>query len=239
MEVRLRHPFTCTVAGPTSSGKTQFVFRLISHANELIHPSPERILYCYGEFQSSYLELPQVKFHEGLSEVKRFDGRHRILLIIDDFMNEMNQNVYNIFTKLPHHRNVSVIFLTQNLFHRNKHVQTMNLNTHYTVLFKNPRDAGQVSTLARQMYPGKSKFVVEAYEDATIEPYGYLLIDLKPETDDSYRIRTRIFPDVDRQYQARIHHGGCRDASPTGLTKKILRPLNYGRRAQTGGHSVN
>jgi hypothetical protein len=200
MDVRLKHPFTCTVAGPTSSGKTQFVLRLIRHANELIHPPPERILYCYGEFQPSFLELPQVEFHEGLPDVNRFDGRHRYLLIIDDLMNEVNQNVCNIFTKLSHHRNVSVIFLTQNLFHRNKHVRTMNLNTHYIVLFKNPRDAGQVSTLARQMYPGKSKFVVEAYEDATKEPYGYLLIDLKPETDDSYRIRTRIFPDDDRQY---------------------------------------
>jgi hypothetical protein len=26
---------------------------------------------------------------------------------------------------------------------------------------------------------------------------------------------------------------------PTGLTKKILQPLNYGRRAQTGGHNVS
>jgi GTPase SAR1 family protein len=169
MDVRLKHPFTCTVAGPTSSGKTQFVFRLIRHANELTHPPPERILYCYGEFQPSFLELPQVEFHEGLPDVNRFDGRHRILLIIDDLINEVNQNVCNIFTKLSHHRNVSVIFLTQDLFHRNKHVRTMNLNTHYIVLFKNPRDAGQVSTLARQMYPGKSKFVVEAYEDVTKE----------------------------------------------------------------------
>jgi hypothetical protein len=33
--------------------------------------------------------------------------------------------------------------------------------------------------------------------------------------------------------------GDAGDASlPTGLTKKILRPLNYGRRAQTGGHIV-
>ena len=200
MDVRLKHPFTCTVAGPTSSGKTQFVLRLIRHADELIHPPPERILYCYGEFQPSFLELPQIEFHEGFPDVTRFDGRHRYLLIIDDLMNEVNQNVCNIFTKLSHHRNVSVIFVTQNLFHRNKHVRTMNLNTHYIVLFKNPRDAGQVSTLARQMYPGKSKFVVEAYEDATKEPYGYLLIDLKPETHDSYRIRTRIFPDDDIQY---------------------------------------
>ena len=76
----------------------------------------------------------------------------------------------------------------------------MNLNTHYIVLFKNPRDAGQVATLARQMYPGKSKFVIESYEDATKEPYGYLLIDLRPETDERYRIRTKIFPDDERQF---------------------------------------
>jgi hypothetical protein len=76
----------------------------------------------------------------------------------------------------------------------------MNLNTHYLVIFKNPRDANQVATLARQMYPGRSKFVLEAFEDATKRPYGYLLIDLKPDTDEKYRIRTNVFPDDERQY---------------------------------------
>ena len=200
MDVRLKHPFTCTVAGPTSSGKTWFVFRLIKHANEMINPPPEKIMYCYGEFQPSFLEFKAVEFNEGLPNAEQFDGQQRILLIIDDLMNEIDQNVSNIFTKLSHHRNVSVIFISQNLFHKNKFVRTMNLNTHYIVLFKNPRDAGQVAVLARQMYPGKSKFVVEAFEDATKEPYGYLLIDLRPETDDRYRIRTKIFPDDDIQY---------------------------------------
>jgi hypothetical protein len=76
----------------------------------------------------------------------------------------------------------------------------MNLNMPYLVLFKNPRDAGQVATLARQMYPGKSKFVLEAFDDATKKPYGYLFVDLKPDTDDAHRIRTNIFPDDERQY---------------------------------------
>jgi hypothetical protein len=115
-------------------------------------------------------------------------------------MNEADHNVYNLFTKLSHHRNVSVVFITQNLFHKNKFVRTMNLNTHYIVMFRNPRDASQVAILARQMYPDNSQFVVEAYEDATKEPYGYLLIDLKPDTDDRYRIRTKIFLDDPRQY---------------------------------------
>ena len=200
MDVRLKHPFTCVVAGPSSSGKTQFVFRLIRHADRLVDPPPEKIVYCYGEFQPSFLEFSQVEFHEGLPDVSSFDGRSRVLLIIDDLMNEADQNVCNLFTKLSHHRNVSIVFVTQNLFHRNRHVRTMNLNTHYVVLFKNPRDAGQVAIMARQMYPRKSNFVVEAFRDATREPYGYLLIDLKPETDDRYRFRTNIFPDDERQY---------------------------------------
>ena len=198
MDVRLQHPFTCTIAGPTQSGKTQFVVRLIKHANELITLPPENIVYCYGEFQPLFAKLPGVEFHEGLPEVKRFDGRRRELLIIDDLMNEADETVCKLFTKLSHHRNVSVVFLTQNLFHKSPHVRTMNLNTHYLVLFKNPRDVTQVATLARQM--GKSKFVLEAFEDATKERYGYLLIDLKPETDEKYRLRTNIFPDDDRQY---------------------------------------
>jgi hypothetical protein len=73
----------------------------------------------------------------------------------------------------------------------------MNLNIHYLVLFKNHRDAYQVSVLVRQTYPGRSKFVVEAYKDATKNPYGYLLIDLRPETDEWYG---DIFSDDDRQY---------------------------------------
>jgi hypothetical protein len=107
MDVRLKHPFTCTVAGPSTSGKTWFVFRLIKHVDQLIVPAPEKILYCYGEFQPSFSDFPEVEFHEGLPDVSRFDRRQRVLLIIDDLMNEADQNVCNLFTKLSHHRSVS------------------------------------------------------------------------------------------------------------------------------------
>ena len=38
------------------------------------------------------------------------------------------------------------------------------------------------------------KFAIEAYKDATSAPYGYLLIDLKPEQDEQCRLRTNVFP---------------------------------------------
>ena len=63
------------------------------------------------------------------------------------------------------------------------------------ILSKSPRDAGQFATLARQMYPEGSTFAIEAFKDATELPYGYLLVDLKPDTEEQYRLRTNIFPD--------------------------------------------
>ncbi|GFX75230.1 uncharacterized transposon-derived protein F54H12.3 [Trichonephila clavipes] len=63
-------------------------------------------------------------------------------------------------------------------------------NEWVTDIQKNRRDQSQITHLGRQLYPRKVKFFQECYADATSKPYGYLLIDLKPETDESLRVRT-------------------------------------------------
>ena len=45
--------------------------------------------------------------------------------------------------------------------------------------------------MARQMYPNKCAFAMEAYK----EPYSYLFVDLPPEQDEDLRLRTNVFPD--------------------------------------------
>ena len=102
-----------------------------------------------------------------------------------------------LFTKGSHHQNLSVIFITQNLFHQGKEMRNVHLNSHYMVLFKNPRDKSQIMHLARQMYPGKGKSFQKAFLEATSPGYGYLFIDLRPETSDICRLRTHIF-DADK-----------------------------------------
>ena len=62
------------------------------------------------------------------------------------------------------------------------------------VLFKNVRDASQITNMAKQMYPGNVKYLKSSYENATNKHDGYLLIDLKPDTSDLLRLRTDIFP---------------------------------------------
>jgi len=195
MDPRWKHPFTSIVSGPTGSGKTVFTFRFISEAANMISPPPEKVIYCYGEYQPIFDNYPDIIFNEGLPDVTQFDGKERTLLILDDLMSNTDDSVSNIFTKVSHHRNLSVLYLTQNLFYKSKQNRTMSLNAHYIVIFKNPRDALQVATLARQMYPGHSKFLVEAFKNATEKPFGYLLLDLKHDTDEKYRVRTNIFPD--------------------------------------------
>jgi len=147
-----------------------------------------------GKTNRYSMNAPHVIFNEGVPNIEQFDGKERTLLILDDLMGETNDSVSNIFTKVSHHRNVSVIYLSQNLFYKSKQNRTRSLNSHYIVLFKIPRDTLQVATLARQMYPGKSQFFVEAFKDAREKPFGYILIDLKPNTKEKYRVRTNIFP---------------------------------------------
>jgi hypothetical protein len=199
MDLRWKHPFTALVAGPTGCGKTLFTFKFISEAQSIISPPPEKIIYCYSIYQQIFDEFPSVVFNEGLPDSSQFDGKHRYLLILDDMMSQVNNSVSDLFTRVSHHQNVSVMFLTQNIFHQSKHSRNISLNSHYLVLFKNPRDAMQVATLGRQMYPGKAKFLVEAFSDATSKPFGYLLLDLKADTEQKYRVRTNIFSD-ERQY---------------------------------------
>jgi len=120
------HPFTCIVSGPTQCGKTTFILKLIDHAQTVIEPPPDKIVYCYGEYQRTFDTVRnRVEFHEGLPDIGQFDGRLHTLLILDDLMAEADDSVANVFTKISHHRDVSVVFLTQNLFHKNKHMRTI------------------------------------------------------------------------------------------------------------------
>ena len=194
MDPTWKHPFTATISGPTSCGKTQWTLRFIKHVNQMVFPHIERIVWCFGVYQDIFDDQKNIEFHEGIPNEDMFDERNKTLLILDDLMSQADDRVENIFTKLSHHKSVSVLFLTQNLFFKSKQARTISLNSHYIVVFKNARDAMQISNLARQMYPGNSKFMVEAFKDATSGPYGYLLIDMKPYTEDIYRLRTNIFP---------------------------------------------
>lgn len=193
-----KHPFTALISGPTGCGKTEFVKKFLKNIKEMMTPTPEEIVWCYGAFQAGYREINDVTFFEGIPDPDGFVDNRRRLIIIDDLMSETDDRVTKLFTKGSHHKNLSVLYIVQNLFSKNKEQRTISLNSHYLVVFKNPRDTTQVLHLGRQMYPGKGKYVEEAFKDATTQPHGYLLFDLRQETPDQLRLRTNIFPGEER-----------------------------------------
>ncbi|KAL9962026.1 hypothetical protein ACROYT_G031085 [Oculina patagonica] len=135
----LGHPFTCMVAGMTGSGKTLWVKSLLQQAHKTIHPPPERIVWCYSQWQPAYSELlmtmPGIEFSKGIPEILEqdyfFDVNKRNLIVIDDQMIEAGSDnrVVNLFTKGLHHRNLSVIYIVQNLFHQEATQEQKQIST--------------------------------------------------------------------------------------------------------------
>ena len=107
--------------------------------------------------------------------------------------------ILNIFTTDSHHKNISVIFVTHNIFSNQKHFRTISLNCQYIILTNNPRDRLQITILAKQMFPGESVFFNKAYNDAvSTKQYGYLLIDFTQLTADQNRVQTGILEGEER-----------------------------------------
>ena len=207
MDPRLKHPFGAVMAGPTCSGKSFLLRKILERGEDMIEGAPQNILWCHGIHQTAHDEMlqtiPNITFIEGLPAdlESRIDPNQRNMVVIDDLMNELNNDkrLSNIFSKGCHHMNLSCFFILQNMFCHGAEIRNISLNAHYLIIFKSPRDSSQITHLAKQMYPGHVKFMQEAYIDATAKPYGYLLCDLKPETPEDFRLRTNLFPE-ERQY---------------------------------------
>ena len=83
--------------------------------------------------------------------------------------------------------------MTQNLFDKN--IKVPRINSHYIILMKNPQGLLQIKTLGSHLFPGKTKYFLESYENAVdSENYGYLVINMKPNLNDDFKLTSNIFP---------------------------------------------
>ena len=202
MDLRLVNGAVFQVVGPSGSGKTHFVVNLLSHNG--LFKEPTRQIYWLmgtdegesGDTQKQFKMLKRVKILKGFEEGWQEKPRKGDVVVIDDLFSESTkeQDFNNMFTKVARHRQVTVIFITQNLFHQGGQHRTRNLNVHYLVIFKNPRDNTVIDYLARQAYPSNRAFLIDAFKDATLDkPHGYLFLDFTQACPDLLRVRSDIF----------------------------------------------
>ena len=205
-EMAFQHPFSMMVTGPSGSGKTEWTRKLL--LSSLVQPPPERILWCFGQWQPFYEDLqkriPCIEFIRGIPDYLHnsqfIDPSKRNQIIFDDLMMKAkcDQRIADLLTEGSHHRNLSIVYLTQNVSPQGRACRDITLNTQYFVLFNNLIDRQQVATLARRIYPSTSVTLMRKFEDASARPHGYLVLDLKSSTSEQNRLQTDIFGSVNQ-----------------------------------------
>jgi hypothetical protein len=196
-ELLFHHPFNMIVGGASGSGKTEWTYRFLRECKLLIDPVPQHVLYCYGVYNSRVRELTAmgVETHLGLPTERLIRDKPKpLLLVLDDLMMEAKSDFLDLlFTRGSHHWGVSIVFITQNMFE--KSVKTARNNAHYLTLLRNPSGQLQIRNLGVQLFPRRLNYFMDAYQDATKDNFGYLLIDMHPSSAELLRLRTRIFAD--------------------------------------------
>ena len=195
---QFKHPSSILIAGPSGSGKTVFTTDLILNHRHLWPDTPPVVHYCHGVWQDSFKPLKQggVHFHEGIPEsalLSKWFPKGG-LLVLDDLMEEggKDKRVLDLFTKFSHHKGITVIYLTQDLFPPGKFAKTISRNAHYVVAFKNPRDQTGIRNLLCQSFPQNWREVQDVFNKVTDRPFGYIVLDFHNQTPDSCRILSHV-----------------------------------------------
>ena len=198
MAVRFKKDFTLCIAGSSGMGKTWLVLELLRNADKCMEALPSQIIICYGCEQPFYDEFKglgyPVTLHKGIMKKDPPSGS---LIIFDDLQHEADK-ILPYFTKLAHHLGVSVVYITQNIFLKQN--RNLTLNSNYIILFSSWRDKKQISTLASQIDPNNTSWIIKSYKSATQTPFSYLMFDFTPKTPDELRLRDNIIPEITHYY---------------------------------------
>lgn len=205
--LRFARGATHLLVGPSASGKTHRCCTILRHKDSLIEDGDRirNVVFFYAAWQPIYEELRRdgivTKFvkkkpstNEFVKLVEDFRDEGGSCCVIDDYMTEIDKDLVDIVTVQSRHYNVSTFILFQSLFPPNRLARQISLNVKYLHIHKNPRENQQIATLASQLSPGNTRWIVAAYHAATREPHQCLLIDLTQDVDERLRYRTRYLP---------------------------------------------
>ena len=221
-DVRLKENFKLFISGPSRSGKTVFVQKLIENMNIFSRSPPKIITLVYKVFQPIYYDMNidhLVLDGDNLKErLINIANGEPMLIIFDDLINSNSlSELSDMFMVDGRHMNFSMIFISQKLFVNNDHYRQISLNCDYYTLFKNPRNALEIRNLASQMTPGKME-LVSYYTEATKQAFTYLFINLTQECEYQVKYLSHLFNEP--------HKVLCYFNSST---KQLIDGLNNGR----------
>ena len=203
--LKIHAPFTALFVGSSKSGKSTLLRNLLQSNN--IQPFPEKILYIYGEYDAvNFIALSEI-FKERISFKKEnlidFSVLTTVLknclVVFDDMLSRIFDEItiQKLFVQGSHHRGISVIIISQNIYPKGKFSRTISLNCNYFFIFDIPRDRSSVKYLSRQAFPQKPDFLYNCYNDIVINKdkentYRYIVVDFSISSPERFRIWSNI-----------------------------------------------
>ena len=137
-KLRIKNGTIIQVVGPSGSGKTYFTCNVLASKSIFQHPIREIFWHGgvaegeIGETLKKIKRLRRVHYVLGFPQGWLNRPQQRDVVVIDDLFEEVNNTavaINQLFTKIARHRQVTVLFLTQNLFHQGGKHRTRNINT--------------------------------------------------------------------------------------------------------------
>lgn len=206
-DLRFESGSTHLIVGPSASGKTYRTCDILRAKDQMIVGGQDikNIVFCYSVWQPIYTQMQKEgvvsKFvnkkpncQEFIDLVKPYQQKGGSIVVIDDFMGQIDQDLVDITTVHSRHHNTVTFMLFQSLFPPNKLARQISLNVKYIHLHKNPRENAQVQILARQLSPKNYKWIVQAYHHVTSKPHSCFLFDLTQAREESLRYRSSYLP---------------------------------------------
>ncbi len=210
--LKLKTPFAMLVAGPSQSGKSEFLLNLVKFREDVCTSDFTRIIYCQANtythknqifFQKLQAEFPQIESLQGLPDIHQLHlnlNSLPTLILVDDLMMDVvkNKEMVDLVTNDVHNYNISVVFVFQNYFARGPFGNTLVRNCQYKVLFYNRGESMELRTISSQTVDAPKflafcfKYLKRNFHDS---PSQYILLDSHLRSSlDELMIRSHIFP---------------------------------------------
>ena len=183
-----------SLVGPSETGKSQLIHNWLKIGT--FQPKFHKIYFFNQHSQLLYdvmqKEIENFEFVQGVNFEFIDSLKSDVTKYLLNFDNSRevicNSKAFVDFATAGRHRVLSTIYIKHNLFHQSKLGTDVELQNTHIVLFTSPRDVMQVTTVSTQL--GLGSKLVDWYQDKTSVPFGHLLIDLSPRTDDRLRYCT-------------------------------------------------
>ena len=210
--LKFKHPARILICGPSNSGKTTLVRNILEQSENFFEYPLTRVVWYYATPQPGYDSLKQmgVELKEGLPESIEIDfpraapDNQTQIIVLDDFMKQAakDDHVLQLFTKWSHHKNLTAILITQNLYHQGRHSVDITRNVSVGGFIIELRNIQVIQRFLQSSYSKEQvREIMRWIRTNTYgKPYSNFFIDFDMKTSDQCRLRLNIIPTPERGF---------------------------------------